>query len=573
MMIGRRELEGEGRPSGDRAAGTGFSLPSLRSTTGALVSGATALAHRAQDLADRAVVSIDLAKVRLAPRGHLSSLAETDDLDDARMLRRPALLGFLALVAVAVGASLPSSPFKLEMPGAWFFGMPSSSAPSQQGFFVGLVAVYGGLLLFMRVWYRLTRALTRRPGVPVKYLGWIMALWVIPMLIVPPLFSRDVYSYAAQGEMVSHHINPYHYGPFVLGGSPYVRPVDKLWGNTPAPYGPVFLIIDGLFASLSFHNVLGTVVLLRVLAVVGVVMIAWCVPKLARVYGKDPAAIFVLAVLNPLVVLSLVASAHNDALMLGLMLVGITLAKTGRPVWGVIFCALAAAVKAPAELAVLYVGWEWLGTSAPWRQRLRPVAAALLISAAVMVLFTLLSGLGFGWVANLETPGTVRSWLAPATGLGMLASGLGHAVGIGISQATVLSVFRVIGLGLAAGAGVYLLWRSDHFGTLKALGTSLLLFVLLGPVVQPWYLTWGLITLAVVVEGWWRRALVVLSVLSPFIGLPGGRALLEQLLHSDPLAVAAALVVLLGVLVAPLGRWTEVGPRDEPPLETLAEPA
>ena len=34
-----------------------------------------------------------------------------------------------------------------------------------------------------------------------------------PLLVVAPLFSRDVFSYAAQGEMMSHHINPYHYGP------------------------------------------------------------------------------------------------------------------------------------------------------------------------------------------------------------------------------------------------------------------------------------------------------------------------------------------------------------------------
>ena len=69
------------------------------------------------------------------------------------------------------------------------------------------------------------------------------------MLVIAPIFSRDVFSYAAQGEMVSHHINPYNYGPFTLGAGPYVNPVDPLWVNTPAPYGPLFLMIDGFFAS------------------------------------------------------------------------------------------------------------------------------------------------------------------------------------------------------------------------------------------------------------------------------------------------------------------------------------
>ena len=71
------------------------------------------------------------------------------------------------------------------------------------------------------------------------------------MLVVAPIFSRDVYSYAAQGAMMSYHINPYHYGPFTLGAGPYVNPVDPLWLNTPAPYGPLFLMMDGFFASVE----------------------------------------------------------------------------------------------------------------------------------------------------------------------------------------------------------------------------------------------------------------------------------------------------------------------------------
>jgi alpha-1,6-mannosyltransferase len=484
--------------------------------------------------------------------------AEGEGEGSWRFLWRPALLGLVALVAVAVGCSLPSSPFKLEMPGTWFFGEPSSTAngPSHSFLLLGLVAVYGGLILLMRVWLGLYRALRRRPGAPVKYLALIFGLWTLPMLVVPPLFSRDVFSYAAQGEMMSHHINPYFYGPNTLGAGPYVNPVDPLWGNTPAPYGPLFLMVDGFFASASFHNELGTVVLLRVLELVGVCLIAWCVPKLARAFGRDPSQMFTLAVLNPLVALTLVAGAHNDAIMAGLLLAGLTAAKYKHPVWGVVLCTLAAAIKVPAEIGVIYIGWDWMGTGLPWRQRVRPVVTALLISGAIMIAFSIVSGLGIGWIGNLATPGTVRSWLAPATGIGMGVTWLAHAVGLQISQGGVLSVTRVLGLFSAAGASVYLLAVSDRIGSLKAIGLSLLLFVLLGPVVQPWYLTWGIILLVIVATGWLRTVLVALSVVSPFIGLPGGRTLLDQLIHSDPLAVAASLLVLLGVFVMPIGRWT-----------------
>jgi hypothetical protein len=478
--------------------------------------------------------------------------------DDWSVLRRPAVLGFVALVSIAAGASLPSSPFKLEMAGTWFFGEPSSEGPSSHFLVLGLLAVFGGLVLLMRVWYGLMKILERRPGVPIRYLTWILVLWLIPMMVVAPVFSRDVFSYAAQGEMMSHHINPYHYGPFVLGAGPYPNPVDPLWGNTPAPYGPLFLMVDGFLASASFHHELFTVVLLRVFALAGVALIAWCIPKLARAYGRDAGPVYVLAVLNPLVVLMLVGAAHNDAVMVGLLIAGITAAKYDHRVWGVILCALAVAIKVPAALGIVYIGWEWMGSGTPWRQRIRPLVTAGLVAGAVMLVLSAISGLGLGWIGNLATPGTVRSWLAPATAVGLGITAVLHTVGIHVPQGGVLSVTRVLGLAGAAAASVCLLKVSDRIGGLKALGLSLLLFVILAPVVQPWYLTWGVILLAPVAAGRVRIAVIALSVGSPFIGLPGARTLLSGLLHMNPLIVAAALLGVLAVFLAPLGRWPAV---------------
>ncbi len=287
--------------------------------------------ERAETGADRVVLRLDMLKVRVLPSGALAGRLEpdADDTDDWRFLRRPALLGFVALVSIVVGASLTSSPFKLEMSGTWFFGEPSGSGPTTRYMLFGLVAVYGGLVLLARVWYGMLKALARRPGVPIHYLVWILLLWSIPMLVVAPIFSRDIFSYAAQGEMMSRHINPYNYGPSILGAGPYPNPVDPLWANTPAPYGPLFLMVDGLLATASLHHALWTVVLLRLFALAGVALIAYCIPKLARSFTKDPGPVFVLAVLNPLVLLTLIGAGHNDAVMVGLLLAGITAARSG----------------------------------------------------------------------------------------------------------------------------------------------------------------------------------------------------------------------------------------------------
>jgi hypothetical protein len=500
--------------------------------------------------------------------------------DGARLLVRPAILGFIAVTAIMLGSVPQGSPFVLKLPGAWFFGVPAVGSTTKAPLnFLGLIAMYGGLVLFMRVWYGLIRTLSQVKGVPVRKLVMVLALWIVPLLLAPPLFSRDIYSYAAQGEMMSHHISPYHYGPGVLGAAPSVTLVDHLWLNTPVPYGPLFMETDGVLTSASGHNELVDLVLLRLLALVGVGLMAMSIPSLARSLGRDPAYAFTMAVLNPVTILHLVGGAHNDALMLGLLMAGLAVARRGRPVAGIVLCALAAAVKVPAALGVIYIGWDWLGTGLPVRARIRPVVTAGLIASAVMGGLSVVTGLGWSWVLNLSTPGTVRSWVAPATGAGIFVTDLAHLVGIGVSLHTTLTLTRGLGVLVAGGAAVLLLLRSDRIGALRAMGMTMLIIVALGPVVQPWYLSWGLVVLAPVATGKVRTLIVGSSIAAAFIGLPAGRELVSGLFRADPLTVAVALLVCLAILTLPLSpfdrervlaRWRRRGGGGPPELE---EPA
>jgi alpha-1,6-mannosyltransferase len=515
---------------------------------------------RVQGQFQRLPLLVEAARLRLTPRGSISERVapEQGDPDDWSFLRRPAILGFLAVLSVCVGASLPSSPFKLEMAGTWFFGEPASSttATSDVLLLPGMVAVYGGMILFVRVWFGLVQTLRHRPGAPIKKLAGMLALWIVPLLLVAPLFSRDVFSYAAQGEMMSHHINPYHYGPATIGSGQYTNPVDGLWLNTPAPYGPLFLMLAGWSASLSGHNALITVLFLRIMSIVGVGLIAYCIPKLARSFNRDPGTAFVLAVLNPLTLLALIGGVHNDAIMVGLLLAGITAARYKHPVWGVILCALAASIKVPAAMAIIYVAWDWAGPDVDWHQRIRPLLRSGVITLAVMAALSLVSGLGWGWIANLGTPGTVRSWMAPATAVGLLISGASHVMGLNAGLSGILTVTRALGLLGAVVIGVYCLRHRHQLGMLGALGITMLMFVLLGPVVQPWYLTWGIIVMAPVLAGRMWYLVLGLSMVAPFIGLTGGASLLDQLVHTNPASMVAAVMVLWGIVMLPLGTWT-----------------
>jgi hypothetical protein len=305
------------------------------------------------------------------------------------------------------------------------------------------------------------------------------------------------------------------------------------------------------------------VVLLRLLALFGVVLLAVAIPRLARIFNRDASEVFALAVLNPITVLHLVGGAHNDALMVGLLVMGVATARRGRPVAGIVLCALAAAVKAPAAIGVLYIGWEWLGPRLSVRERIRPVITAALISSGILAVLSLVSGLGWRWIVNLGTPGTVTSWLAPASGVGILLTHLAHAVGWMLPGHGVLSVTRFLGLVAAVVTGLWLLAQSDRLGILRAMGYTCLLVTVLGPVVQPWYLSWGLVLLAPVATGKVRSLLVTLSIGSAFIGLPGGRQLVDDLIHANPMAVAAALLACLAVLTVPLTSLSREGSAPE----------
>jgi len=477
-------------------------------------------------------------------------------------LWQPALLGFLALCSIFAGSCFIESPFKLEMPKTWFFGVPSSAAQlslpqNETSLLFSLVLTYGGLVLLLRVWLRLSEVVQLHRGAPLATLYKILALWSIPMIVAPPLFSRDVFSYAAQGEMTAHGLSPYIMGPFSLGSASFVNPVDPLWGNTPAPYGPLFLWLDSLVVRLSGHRELRSVLGLRLLEVAAVVLLAVALPRIARALGRDGGEAFVLGALNPLVILTLIGGAHNDALMVSFLCAGVMFALERRPVWGLIFCSLAAAIKAPAALGVVYVAWTWVDPHIRLRERLIPLVKGAAVSISVLLVTTAMAGFGFGWVKNLATPGTVRSWAAPATGLGMAITKLMNAVGVDIAMAPVLSVTRLLGLLSAVGLSVYLLWTCDRSNWVRRLGMSLLLFVVLGPVVQPWYLVWGIIVLAASYVGREHFWLLALSITSPFLGLPGAHDLWNSLLHANVALMALSLLVLAGTLLMPMGHWTQ----------------
>ena len=347
------------------------------------------------------------------------------------------------------------------------------------------------------------------------------ALWALPLLAAPPLYSRDLHAYAGQAALVVAGRDPYDVGPGTLDGT-LTAGVDEVWLDAPAPYGPVWLSLAGLVLRLTGDQVVPAVLGLRLLAVVGVVLAAWALGRLAA----DPARALWLGVANPLALLHLVAGGHNDALMVGLLLAGLAVARQAVALAAVLVT-LAALVKVPA-----LAGLAYLPLLVPQRLRAAVVVPAVAVATAVVVSFG--SGLGWGWLGTLDTGRARLSLLSPLTGLGTAVGALDPVL---LAGSVAAAVVCVVLLGLAA------LGRLDP---LTALGVTLLAVSVLLPVVQPWYLLWGVCLLAARVGPRAAAGLGAAGLVLCLAIAPSGRHVVRPPLYGLPTVLAAVVAVVMG---------------------------
>src|SRR6201984_734057 len=154
---------------------------------------------------------------------------------------------------------------------------------------------------------------------------------MLPLLPAPPMYSKDVYSYLAQSQISLEGLDPYRVGPASgLGLSQvFTLSVPTLWRETPAPYGPLFLRCGPGISALTGENIVAAVLCHRIVVLIGVGLIVWATPRLARRCGVAEVSALWLGATNPLLIMHLVAGIHNEALMLGLMLTGTEFALRG----------------------------------------------------------------------------------------------------------------------------------------------------------------------------------------------------------------------------------------------------
>jgi alpha-1,6-mannosyltransferase len=398
-------------------------------------------------------------------------------------------VGTVGSVALAlIGTSLGAIP----RPGdtGWWFNIPAGvSATSKLAFYAAVVVLIIG-------WVGVGLQ-ARAGGLTVRRAWVILGFWGLPLLLGPPIFSRDIYSYIAQGLLANQGHNPYSVAPSTLTNPHLVASIAEVWRNTASPYGPLFVMVSRVTAFLSGGSLVIQVLAFRLLEMVGVAMIMVSLPRLARRLGTDPGLALWLAALSPLALFSFIASGHNDALMVGLLLAGIALAMEGRLAVGVALCALAATIKLPAGAAILFLAVDQYRL-APAGRRWRIVMEAVLVPIVVVVAVTAASGLGWTWLGPtaLHVPTELRVLSSPSVAIGTFFHAILHGIGIPVRLSPVVTVTQVVCELVAVAATVWLVFNSHKLDVVRLLGLALMVIVVGSPTLWPWYLMWGLAILA-----------------------------------------------------------------------------
>ncbi len=463
----------------------------------------------------------------------------------------------LLLGALGAGGILISDPILGHGPLSWIrYGHGRALANA---------VLYLGFALVVWAWVRLGRyVLAGRVGSrPILVAA---ACWITPLLFSPPLFTRDVFSYLGQGAQLLHGLNPYGNGPAELDVLPnVVANVHELWQTTPAPYGPLFLLVAKTVVGITGDNMIAGVILTRVLLLVGLAGTVWALPRLVRhLGGKLPVTLW-LAVASPMMIIHLVGGPHNDLMMLGFLTTGVLAMLERKHVLAIVLVTVGMLIKPTAAVALPFLVWVWANhlpaEESLTRRFFKAVIPSVGIFGVVFVAGTWISlgTFNLGWLDGLKAPGLITNWLNFPTGIGEMFYNLVHLI-VDVPSSPFVTVARAIAWAAFAVLVVRQWWLARNGGNeaIFRMAVALLANAILIAPTLPWYLTWGFVIASAF--PWRRRHLAVVVAVSVFLVMvyypTGEQALYDwwfmgvvvavslyaaaSLLRPDPLGLVAA---------------------------------
>jgi hypothetical protein len=416
---------------------------------------------------------------------------------------------------------------------------PYPSLSLEPGVFRNLAAAIIVALwaVYLAAWIVVRRSMpgSRRRQIVLGISAFTVLYHVVLALAMPPVLSSDIYHYALFGRMVAFYgLNPYVLPGTVVSGDPVWPWV--FWRDVTTHYGPTWTLISAAAAALSDRSVLLTVLTFKGVAALFNLANCLLVFLLARrLTGGNGVAALLLYAWNPLILIEVAGSGHNDAVMMTFALLGLLLAARGRLLFGLTALLLSVMVKYLTALLVVFFVMHCLARAGSWRRRAALAGRMAAVSSLVVGALYLPFWAGLSTLERLGTVGApfksfvrylLREWLAR-----MLAGGDDLNVARAAAEPYVAwGLYLGFGLLVLALATAVAARGSGWLRVLNVWSIASLVFVML---VYGWNLPWYLIpTLATAGVAVQTRASMRLLGMTHTLGL------LLMLLYTIPLAVA-----------------------------------
>jgi Glycosyltransferase family 87 len=260
--------------------------------------------------------------------------------------------------------------------------------------------VYGLLIAGYVLALRLVLRLNHRDTpltIAIVIAGWLLSS--AALLGAYPGESFDIFDYVFRGRMiVEYGASPLATAPVAFMNQPFYAYIT--WRGQVDTYGPLWEYASGAVAWVVSHGfgrgdshtayIIGYRLMAILLAGVCGLLIALMVRR------DDPAragAALLAWLWNPLLIVTSAIGAHNDLLMMLMVLSALLLFQRRRWIWGLLALVLAAHVKLTALLILPIIGL-WLLRRRGWYHTLRDGAVALVL--AIPLSWLLYAPLG-GW--------------------------------------------------------------------------------------------------------------------------------------------------------------------------------
>ncbi|WP_394161540.1 polyprenol phosphomannose-dependent alpha 1,6 mannosyltransferase MptB [Galactobacter valiniphilus] len=355
------------------------------------------------------------------------------------------------------------------------------------GVMTAVVALTAGVWVMFSAWLRLGRYL--QPwGQSMRALWIALVVWSLPLMVSIPIFSRDVYAYIGQGRLMRGGFDPYVDSISVLPNWLQLG-TDVMWADSQTAYGPLFYWMAAGTVALTGLNIEASILGFRLLSWVGIALVMFYLPRLAKLHGVNGVKANWITVANPLFLLSFLASAHNDALMIGLAVGATYYAAKRRGVLAIVFLVASVGIKPITLITLPFLALLWAGPNASWPKRIRYWAYAGVLTIALCWLMGLPGGLGFGWIS---------ATLSAGSGYYVIYAPLGFACYVlftlcsafGLGSEWVLSAVGLLGRVAGLAIAVYLVFKGSYSRLVQRLLLAFAAITVLAPVVHPWYLLW-----------------------------------------------------------------------------------